>query len=93
MDYTDTSYTTSKYGVRGLFRSIRARAREQQNIRCNNIAPWHMKTAQTQALEKHFQSFGLEEGRGYNFARLEILIAAVCELAVNENLSGTFSSP
>lgn len=93
MDYTDTSYTTSKYGVRGLFRSIRARARDQQNVRCNNIAPWHIKTAQTQGLEKHFQAFGLKEGSGYTFVRLEILIEAVCQFVANKNLNGTSSSP
>lgn len=91
MDYTDTSYTTSKYGVRGLFRSIRARARDQKSVRCNNIAPWHMKTAQTQGLEKHFQSFDLEEGKGYTFVQLEILIEAVCQFAVNKDLNGMLS--
>lgn len=91
MDYTDTPYTSSKYGVRGLFRSIRTRAKNQ-NVRCNNIAPWHMKTAQTKALEEHFGSRGLQEGRGYTFAGLEILIEAVCQFAVDRSLCGMLPS-
>ena len=90
MDYSDSTYTSSKYGIRGLFRSIRDRARQQQNVRCNNIAPWHMKTAQTGPLEKHFQSRGLKEGQGYTFASLDILVEAICQCVVNQEISGKF---
>lgn len=88
MDYAETMYTSSKFGVRGLFRSIRTKAREQHDVRCNNIAPWHLRTAQTAALHKHFQARGLQEGKGYTFASLETLVEAVCQCAVNEEFSG-----
>lgn len=88
MDYAETMYTSSKFGVRGLFRSIRTKAQEQHNVRCNNIAPWHLRTAQTAALHEHFQARGLQEGKGYTFASLETLVEAVCQCAVTEDFSG-----
>ena len=49
--YTDspsnTGYAASKYGVRGIFRSIRSRA-HLMNARVNNIAPGYVWTPMTQ---------------------------------------------
>ena len=88
MDYPNSSYTSSKYGIRGLFRSIRTKARQQQNVRCNNIAPWHMKTPQTAGLEKMLQAKGYQDGNGYTFTKVDVLVDAACRCAVDEGCDG-----
>ncbi|KAJ8099541.1 hypothetical protein POJ06DRAFT_253869, partial [Lipomyces tetrasporus] len=76
-DRHDTVYTASKFGVRGLFRAIRARAKDDLNVRCNLIAPWAMKTPMLAPILDKMKEYGIEESKGITFAKPETLTSAV----------------
>lgn len=73
-----TPYAVSKWGVRGLFRSIRGPAAEL-GIRINMLVPWMIKTPLTRPLEKTFW------GR---FASQQTLVEACLRIAGDENIDG-----
>ncbi|KAJ8099535.1 hypothetical protein POJ06DRAFT_253848 [Lipomyces tetrasporus] len=87
-DTHDTVYTASKFGVRGLFRAIRARAKDDLNVRCNLIAPWAMKTPMLAPILDKMKEYGIEEGKGITFAKPETLTSAVARIAIDESISG-----
>jgi 5'-hydroxyaverantin dehydrogenase len=79
-----TTYSLSKFGVRGLFYAIRDQARAA-DIRVNLIAPWYIKTAMTTVEEDdplggHLSMFG--------FAPMEEVVETVLRLSADEGVTG-----
>ena len=83
-----TTYNVSKFGARGLFRSIRSETK-QAGARCNMIVPWLVKTPMTEMLQHKFP----KEGKGISWARVEDVVECVSRVAVDSNVDGecTFS--
>lgn len=88
-DTHNTTYTTSKFGTRGLFRALRARAHDEMNVRVNLIAPWGVKTPMTAPLLEMLEKAGIQEGQGFTFAAKEDVARAAARCAVDEELYGT----
>ncbi len=82
-----TTYNVSKFGARGLFRSIRSETK-QAGVRCNMIAPWLVKTSMTEQLQHKFPN----EGKGVAWARVEDVVECVSRVAVDSNVDGKCSS-
>ena len=78
-----TTYNVSKFGVRGLFRSIRSEAKKA-GARCNLIAPWLVKTPMTDALAHKFP----QSGKGISWAKTEDVVECVSRTTVDENVDG-----
>ncbi|KAF2465690.1 NAD(P)-binding protein [Lindgomyces ingoldianus] len=75
-----TTYSMSKFGVRGIFHSIRAHGFEQDlQVRINLVAPWYVKTPMTTDLTATANIFG--------FAPMEGVVDAVLRLAGNEEIA------
>lgn len=90
IDYPGHSlYNAGKFGVRGLFRSVRSKAKET-GVRCNLLAPWYIKTPMTAAIRDMLEAQGIEDGKGVTFAPIEFLVEAAGRCAVDENLDGMF---
>jgi 5'-hydroxyaverantin dehydrogenase len=85
---SSSTYSMSKFGVRGLFYGIRDRAtREVPTVRVNLVAPWYIETAMTQASE----FLNSEAGMLLNvvgFAPMERVLSAVLQLCADERLHG-----
>lgn len=89
-DTHDTVYTASKFGSRGIFRAIRARAQQELDVRVNLVAPWAMKTPMTAPILAQMEAFGIQEGRGITFVEYDALTQAVARLAIDESISGAW---
>lgn len=87
-DTHNSSYTASKFGVRGIFRAVRQRAFTDIGVRCNLIAPWAIVTPMTKPLLAMMSQMGIEEGKGITFAKAETCVEAVGRCAVDKSLSG-----
>lgn len=89
-DDHNIAYTTSKYGLRGLFRSLRRRLNTDfdPKVRVNLIAPWAVKTPMTDPLLKVMESMGIQDGKGITFAKKDTCAQAVGRCAVDESLHG-----
>lgn len=85
---SSSTYSISKFGVRGLFYGIRDRAaRETPAVRVNLVAPWYIETAMTK--DETFRSS--EAGmllQIIGFAPIERVVAAVLQFAANQQLHG-----
>ena len=82
-----TTYNVSKFGARGLFRSIRSETK-QAGARCNLIAPWLVKTPMTESLQHKFP----EEGKGVSWARVEDVVECVSRVVVDSTVDGKCAS-
>ena len=82
-----TTYNVSKFGARGLFRSIRSETK-RAGARCNMIAPWLVKTPMTQMLQHKFPM----EGKGVSWARAEDVVECVGRVAIDSNVDGKCAS-
>jgi 5'-hydroxyaverantin dehydrogenase len=82
-------YNAGKFGVRGLFRSVRSKA-EETGVRCNLLAPRYIKTPITAAIREMLEAQGIEDGKGVTFAPIGFLVEAAGRCAVDENLDGMF---
>ncbi|KAF2030736.1 NAD(P)-binding protein [Setomelanomma holmii] len=85
---SSTTYSLSKFGVRGLFYSIRDRAtRETPAVRVNLVAPWFIETPMTTTEEfKGSEAGVLLDAMG--FAPMDRVVAAVLQFAADERLHG-----
>ncbi|KAH4180085.1 hypothetical protein HBI95_158730 [Parastagonospora nodorum] len=85
---SSSTYSISKFGVRGLFYGIRDRAsRETPAVRINLVAPWYIETAMTQNTAFRTSEAGqLLDIIG--FAPMDRVVAAVLQFAANEQLHG-----
>jgi 5'-hydroxyaverantin dehydrogenase len=85
---SSSTYSVSKFGVRGLFYGIRDRAaRETPSVRVNLVAPWYIETAMT--LDATFRSS--EAGMLLDiigFAPMDRVVAAVLQFAADQQLHG-----
>jgi 5'-hydroxyaverantin dehydrogenase len=83
-----STYSTSKFGVRGLFYGIRDRALEETPpVRVNLIAPWYIDTPMVRALPALKGDLGfLIDVMGY--APMDRVISAVLHFCANDNLHG-----
>ncbi|KAK3117638.1 hypothetical protein LTR53_000766 [Teratosphaeriaceae sp. CCFEE 6253] len=93
MGYVDCTYNTdygvSKYGVRGLFRSLRSQA-YKLNMRVNNIAPGYVLTPLVQrvhGIERPDQP-SKAAGRVLPWTPIEHVVAATCHCAVAADVEG-----
>ena len=75
------AYNASKWGVRGLFRTIREPL-AAEGIRVNLIAPWLMDTPMSRADSPAFQAVDLPVGKP------AAVVKAVIRCAVDESISG-----
>jgi 5'-hydroxyaverantin dehydrogenase len=89
-DTHNSVYTASKFGVRGLWRSIRAKAESDMGVRCNLIAPWAVKTPMTEPILGMLDSLGIKEGEGITFASEETVVQAVVRCVGDAGISGKF---
>ncbi|KAH7335102.1 hypothetical protein BKA66DRAFT_577497 [Pyrenochaeta sp. MPI-SDFR-AT-0127] len=85
---SSSTYGMSKFGVRGLFYSIRDRAlHESPAVRVNLVAPWFIETAMTTIPEFLSSEAGmLMSVMGY--APMEWVVSAVLQFCGNERLHG-----
>ena len=84
LDFSNhTTYAMSKFGARGIFRSIRSETKKA-GVRCNLIAPWLVRTPLTAPLEHKLP----REGHGMSWARVEDVVACTGRAAVDEELDG-----
>ena len=74
-------YNASKWGVRGLFRSIREPL-VTNNIRTNLIAPWIMDTPMSQVEVGMFRAVDLPIGN------TEHVVQAITHCAVDDSIVG-----
>ncbi|KAK6368210.1 hypothetical protein LTS17_009951 [Exophiala oligosperma] len=83
-----TDYQASKFGVRGLFRSIRHRSLVDLNIRVNMLAPSFVCTPLVPPALALLAKSGVEPGKGLNFVDIESVVDVAMRFAVDENLHG-----
>jgi 5'-hydroxyaverantin dehydrogenase len=83
-DYPNNSaYAAGKFGVRGLFRSVRHYA-PKIGVRMNLIAPWFVDTPMTKFMKDELERAGIENGKGFTWAPAEYVVEAVGHCAVNQ---------
>jgi NAD(P)-dependent dehydrogenase (short-subunit alcohol dehydrogenase family) len=75
-------YTSAKFGVRGLMRSLRRTAWEE-NIRVNLVAPWYVKTP---IIPSIVQDYLIKEGVG--FATTDDAAKAMLLIASDKTING-----
>jgi 5'-hydroxyaverantin dehydrogenase len=80
-----SSYTSSKYAVRGLFRSIRPLFADR-GIRVNLIAPWIMETPLVVEWLKMFDAVGAPQGDSKQ------VVTAALRFADDKTVNGEFLS-
>ncbi|KAL6720037.1 hypothetical protein ACLMJK_001958 [Lecanora helva] len=78
-----TTYNVSKFGARGLFRSIRSETKKA-GARCNMIAPWLVRTPMTEMLQHKFP----KEGKGVSWSSVEDVVDCVSKAAVDPQVDG-----
>ena len=74
--------------MRGLWRSIRARAAAEMGVRCNLIAPWAVKTPMTAPILEALDRIGIKEGAGITFASEDTVVQAVMRCIGDARMSG-----
>jgi len=83
-------YCTSKWAVRGMFRSLRGAyeilGEGKPKIRCNLIAPTYVKTAMTKTYWEYMEKMGVY------MAEVSDCTDVVLRMAADENVIGTFSA-
>ncbi|GAB1195427.1 hypothetical protein APSETT444_004686 [Aspergillus pseudonomiae] len=89
--YMDTpkasTYPASKFGVRGLFRSTRARTQEL-GVRCNLLAPWFIDTPLIAPMKKAMAARGIDMAQRLTFASVDSCVEAANACAANPQLHG-----
>ncbi|KAB8242361.1 Alpha/Beta hydrolase protein [Aspergillus flavus] len=83
-----STYPASKFGVRGLFRSTRARTREL-GVRCNLLAPWFIDTPLIAPMKKAMAARGIDMAQRLTFASVDACVEAATTCAANPQLHGT----
>jgi 5'-hydroxyaverantin dehydrogenase len=83
-----STYPASKFGVRGLFRSTRARTLDI-GVRCNLLAPWFIDTPLIAPIKNAMASRGIDMAKVLSFANIESCVEAASFCAANTQLHGT----
>lgn len=81
-------YTASKFGTRGLFRALRAKAYSQFGVRVNALAPWAMKTPMTEGGLEAMAQMGIVPGKGITLVEHDVLTQALVTIALDESIRG-----
>lgn len=84
-----STYPASKFGVRGLFRSTRARTLDI-GVRCNLLAPWFIDTPLIAPVKNALASRGIDMAKALSFASIDSCVQAANLCAADPNLHGTF---
>jgi 5'-hydroxyaverantin dehydrogenase len=93
MGYIDlpynTGYAISKFGIRGMFRSIRSQT-ARFNVRVNNIAPAYILTPLTKKIHKIDDPSQPSKATGYvlPWADIKHVVDAAGRCAVDEEVHG-----
>lgn len=87
-DTHDSTYTVSRFGVRSLFRAIRACAAADLGVRCSLIAPWAIKTSMLAPILGILDQAGTKEGAGITSASEDTVVQAAMRCIADENMSG-----
>ena len=85
----NTDYSVSKYGIRGLFRSIRSQA-HRVNARVNNLVPGYVLTPLTKKVHQIERPEEPSKATGYvlPWAPIEYVVEACARCAVDDTLDG-----
>jgi 5'-hydroxyaverantin dehydrogenase len=85
----NTDYSVSKYGIRGLFRSIRSQA-HRVNARVNNLVPGYILTPLTKRVHQIESPEEPSKATGYvlPWAPIEFVVEACARCAVDDSLDG-----
>ena len=88
----NTGYATSKYAVRGMFRSIRS-GTEKVNARVNNIAPGFVLTPLTKKVHRIESPEEPSKATGHvlPWTPIHLVVEACGKCATDEGTDGTFS--
>lgn len=78
-----STYPASKFGVRGLFRSTRARSLDI-GVRCNLLAPWFVDTPLVAGVKNGMASRGMQMAEVLGFASIESCVEAATYSAVSD---------
>lgn len=82
-----STYPASKFGVRGLFRSTRARTMDI-GVRCNLLAPWFVDTPLIAPIKNAMASRGMDMAKMLSFASVDSCVEAASLCAVDTKLHG-----
>ena len=82
-----STYPASKFGVRGLFRSTRARTRDV-GVRCNLLAPWFVDTPLIAPIKRAMAARGIDMEKALAFTSVHLCVEAANLCAVDEGLHG-----
>lgn len=85
----NTGYSVSKYGIRGLFRSVRSQT-GRVNVRTNNIVPAYILTPLTMRVHGITSPDQPSEATGtvLPWTPIQYLVDSVCHCATNEAIDG-----
>lgn len=90
VDYPNNSaYAAGKFGVRGLWRSIRSRAPEL-GVRTNLIAPWFVDTPMVAGMKAGLEQAGVKWGHGFTWAPADHVVEAATKCAVEDDVDGEY---
>ena len=90
VDYPNNSaYAAGKFGVRGLWRSIRSRAPEL-GVRTNLIAPWFVDTPMVAGMKAGLEQAGVKWGQGFTWAPADNVVEAASKCAVDDDVDGEY---
>lgn len=87
-----STYPASKFGVRGLFRSTRARTLDI-GVRCNLLAPWFVDTPLIAPIKKAMAARGIDMAKMLCFSSVEACVEAANLCAVDDKLHGRLHLP
>ncbi|EXJ96400.1 hypothetical protein A1O1_01526 [Capronia coronata CBS 617.96] len=82
-----SDYQTSKFGVRGLFRTLRYTT-PSLNIRLNMLAPTFVRTPLVTPALPVLKAAGMGPGHGLDFVDVETVVDAAVKFAVDDRLHG-----
>ncbi|KAF1997063.1 NAD(P)-binding protein [Amniculicola lignicola CBS 123094] len=81
-----STYSISKFGIRGLFHGIREKALAQSpRVRVNLVAPWYIKTAMTTSDKDPMIAAFLA---GLGFASMEDVVDTILRMSADEKVLG-----
>lgn len=85
----NTDYSVSKYGIRGLFRSIRSQT-HKVNARVNNLLPGYVLTPLTKKVHQIDDPSQPSKATGYvlPWAPIEYIVEACARCAVDDEMDG-----
>lgn len=88
MDYEPHPvYSASKFGTRGLFRSIRQDTK-QLSVRCSLIAPWYVDTSMTAAIKHAAEQGSQSNSGGIQWTQMSTITDCLTHCAIDPQTDG-----